>query len=134
MIDEKRCAEMELVFERLLAEIDRLLSECPEAEQAIAVQTAKGNLYAFANRNVMKGDRTDEDSFLDMLESKGELQLQCIACKWHERMCGPEGSNVELTSAHFRERLLAARPENEEALHLANGGDCLYMRKLKDLK
>lgn len=129
MIDDARFQDTRLVFVRLMEKIDCLLSDHPEAEQAIAVQTAAGTVYSFANRNVTQGNRVDEDAFLDMLEAKGELLLRCIACKWQ-----PGGSNVDLTSWHFRNRLTTAHPENDQALHLINCGDHLSMAPLEKLK
>lgn len=120
---------MTRVFDQLQEEIDRLLLEHPEAEQAIAVQTVTGARYSFVNRCITKVDWTDENAFLAMLESKGEVRIQYIACKWNE----PGGSNISPTSRHFRECLLAAHPENKDALHLVNCGSSASMRTLESL-
>ena len=129
-MDDRKFNEMTRVFDQLQEEIDRLLLEHPEAEQAIAVQTVTGARYSFVNH---RADWTDEDTFLAMLESKGEIRLQYIACKWNERLCIPGGLTIDLTSWHFRERLLAAHPENKDALHLVNCGSFASMRTLESL-
>ena len=55
--------EIETAFNGLMDEAEKTCCEHPDAEQVIAVKTAKGNTYILVNRNVMSGDYSNEKQF-----------------------------------------------------------------------
>lgn len=80
-------------FSDLGEEARRLADANPDSDQAITVQTSKGNHYGFAYK-VLHGDEASEDAFLNMLREKDDCApwICWSACgrrpgKWTSHVC-----------------------------------------------
>lgn len=107
----------------LLEEAERQVQANPEADQVIAVKTAKGNTYHFANHQVQAGSRADEDRFVELLREKDDVTVQYLVAMWNT--CG-----IDLPSMHFRRRLLELSPQNAEAVIPLQGEGGYLMRTI----
>lgn len=63
-----------------LLEKGKRLMSAPDAQQVIAVKTAKANVYHFASRCVSRPE--DEEAFLKMLCDRNDAELQYLVCVW----------------------------------------------------
>lgn len=117
--------EIETAFNGLMFEAEKTCCEHPDAEQVIAVKTEKGNTYILVNRNVMSGDYSDENSFIQMLREKDDTETQYLVCKWN-------GKTVDVPSFHFREQLLNINPKNENTALLLQGFGAYIVKPLKN--
>ena len=104
-------------FEALLQKAEAVLTADPTAEQAIVVQTAGGAMLAFANHNVMAGDRTDENAFMEELAKSGDTQIARMVCLWQA------GLVVDLPSMTLRKALVELDPGNRETNILLRTGE-----------
>lgn len=68
-------------FSDLGEEAKRLADANPDSDQAITVQTSKGNHYGIAYK-VLHGDEASEDAFLNMLREKDDCALDLLVCLW----------------------------------------------------
>jgi len=120
----KETVYQKLEFLNLLAETEKMLPQITKGDQAIAVKTAKGNIYSFANRNIMSGDHTKEEQFLRMLISHEDTKLSKIVCQWSD-------GGVGVTSTDFSLRIISLNPNNETTEILLQGFGGYLVKKLK---
>ena len=106
------------IQERLLllrAEAERRLREEPEAQQLIALQSAKGKNCVFPVRDWT--DPAPEEAFLKELRDGGDTEIEGLVCLWRDGLC------LDLPSMRFRRALTALDERNADTLILMNGED-----------
>lgn len=99
---------------QLLAMIDECLQENPQADQAVAVKTAAGNMYCFAN-NI--DSHTVEDHFVNMLVQKGEAAITHVGCKFGNRYRDKHSTGISPISRSFLEKIVLLDERNRYARH-----------------
>ena len=102
---------MEKKLYDLLEVAEQQVKVNPEADQVIAVKTAKGNVYHFANHGVLTGNTAGESRFAQMLEEQGDTEILCLVALWNNGC-------VDVPSMHFRCSLLELDPRNGETVML----------------
>lgn len=115
-----------LDFEQLIKETEKLLRSDPSAEQAVAVLTSKGNIYSFANHNVMSGSVEDEIAFVRALMENGDAEIRYMVCMWAD-------AAPDVPSCHLRNLLAEINPANRNIEILLKGGEGFSVRSLKVL-
>lgn len=120
----KETVDQEEEFLNFLTETEKMLPQIAKGDQAIAVKTAKGNIYSFANRNSMSGDHTNEEQFLQMLISREDTKLSKIVCQWSDGCVG-------VTSTDFSLGIIGLNSDNEDAEILLQGFGTYLVKKLK---
>lgn len=108
----------------LLGTAERQVSAEKDAQQVIAVKTAKGNVYHFPNHCV--GEPSEEDTFLEMLLEQGDAEIQYILCMWHNYQ-------LDVPSLHFRRRLVEICPRNKDAVVLLLGENAFHAKRVEQL-
>lgn len=108
----------------LLEEAKQWIKAEPTAQQVIAVKTAKGNAYHFANRCV--GEARDEERFLQMLCEKDDKAVRYLVCMWRN-------GEIDVPSMYFRRRLIEICPQNTNALVLLQGMNAFTVREIRQL-
>ena len=98
----------------------------PDSDQAIAVQTSKGNHYGFAYK-VLHGDEASEDVFLNMLRERDDCALDLLVCLWTETR------EVDQACMRMKKKLMALHPANGDMVLLLKGEPGLICRDLKRL-
>lgn len=98
----------------------------PYSDQAIAVQTSKGNHYGFAYK-VLHGDEASEDVFLNMLRERDDCALDLLVCLWTETR------EVDQPCMRMKKKLMALHLANGDMLLLLKGEPGLICRDLKRL-
>lgn len=93
-------------FSELLAFAKSQLVLHPDAQQLIAVRTAKGAVRCFAN-DPLSGTQ-EEARFVQALQARQDAALELLVCVWAD-------GSIDLPSMHLRRLLLAACPENARA-------------------
>lgn len=107
--------EFKTRFHALRAEAERRLREAPEAQQAIALRSAKGGEYAFTSRDWT--DPAPEEALLQRLRDSGDTEIELLVKVWQHDSC------LDLPSLRFRRALLALDERNADTLILLNGAD-----------
>lgn len=107
--------EIQERFLSLRAEAERRLSEDPEAQQLIALQSAKGGDYILPVRDWT--DSLPEEAFLNELRDSGDTEIALLVCLWRDGFC------LDLPSMRFRQALAALDERNADTLILMNGED-----------
>lgn len=118
--------QIPLDFEKLLKEADRLLKSDPSAEQAIVVLTSKGNIFSFANHNVMSGSVEDEIAFVRALTGNGDAEVRYMVCMWDD-------ATPDVPSCHLRKLLVEINPANQNIEILLKSGEGFLVKSLKVL-
>ena len=113
-------------FSDLGEEAKRLADANPDSDQAITVQTSKGNHYGFAYK-VLHGDEASEDAFLNMLREKDDCALDLLVCLWTGT------GEVDQPCMRMKKKLMALNPANGDMLLLLKGDPGLICRDLKRL-
>ena len=113
-------------FSDLGEEARRLADANPDSDQAIAVQTSKGNHYGFAYK-VLHGDEASEDVFLNMLRERDDCALDLLVCLWTETR------EVDQACMRMKKKLMALHLANGDMLLLLKGEPGLICRDLKRL-
>lgn len=113
-------------FSELGEDAKRLADATPDSDQAIAVQTSKGNHYGFAYK-VLHGDEASEDVFLNMLRERDDCALDLLVCLWTETR------EVDQPCMRMKKKLLALHLANGDMLLLLKGEPGLICRDLKRL-
>lgn len=117
-------------FSDLGEEAERLADAHPDPDQAITVQTSKGNHYGFAYK-VLHGNEASEDTFLNMLRENNDCVVERLVCMWTE--C----RGVEIPSCRFQKKLVKLDRRNLDLRYLAlseNGYCCPQLRKVVPLE
>lgn len=99
---------------KLLAMIDECLQENPQADQAVAVRTAAGNTFCFAN-NI--DSHTAEDRFVEMLVQKGEAAITHVGCKFGNRYRDEHSMGISPISRYLLEKIVLLDERNRYARH-----------------
>lgn len=113
-------------FHSLLAEADSLIRQDPFAEQVVVVATAKENRYHCVNHEIMDGETTEEDAFIETLQDSGDNAVCYLVAVWNCNAVNCIPSDllpVDLPSFHLRQKLLTLSPENANTLILLRGND-----------
>lgn len=113
-------------FSDLGEDAKRLADANPDSDQAIAVQTSKGNHYGFAYK-VLHGDEASEDVFLNMLRERDDCALDLLFCLWTETR------EVDQPCMRMKKKLMALNPANGDMRLLLMGDPGLICRDLKRL-
>ncbi len=85
------------VFEKLLKECKELL-QTEEADQAIMVMCEKQMTKGFLNHNIVSGDFSDEDAFVNELKEQNVPAIDRMICLWR-------GAVPDCPSEHLRTAL-----------------------------
>lgn len=113
-----------LKFENLMKETDKLLKSDPSAEQAVVVLTSKGNVFSFANHNVMSGSVEDEIAFVRALTENGDAEIRYMVCMWDD-------ATPDIPSCHLRNLLVELNPANQDIEILLKSGEGFLVKSLK---
>lgn len=113
-----------LEFEQLIKEADKLLKSDPSAEQAVAVLTSKGNMFSFANHNVMSGSVEDEIAFVRALAENDDAEIRYMICMWDD-------ATPDVPSCHLRNLLVELSPANQNIEILLKSGEGFHVKSLK---
>ena len=113
-------------FSDLGEDAKRLADATPDSDQAIAVQTSKGNHYGFAYK-VLHGDEASEDVFLNMLRERDDCALDLLVCLWTETR------EVDQACMRMKKKLMALHLANGDMVLLLKGEPGLICRDLKRL-
>ena len=117
-------------MEELLHEAEKLVdSENSSAQgaQVIVVLTAKSHRFSFVNHNIMEGNLSEEEEFIEGLVEAGETEIRYLVCMWQEYM-------LDIPSQHMREQLVKTNPLNREMYLLLRGAEGYSIKKLKDIR
>ena len=98
--------KMPVEMEELLHEAEKLVdseSSSSQGVQVIVALTTKSHSYSFVNHNVMNGDLSDENNFIDGLVESGETEIRYLVCMWQKYM-------LDIPSQHMRELLMKLNP------------------------
>ena len=117
---------MDKTLLELLEQTKQQFSAHPDAQQAIGLRTARGNVHFAVSPRLMEGDYTQEEALLTALKESGDTRVACYTVVW-------DTGCVDMCSHHFRVGLLALDPENREAYTLLQGFDGLHRKQLKNL-
>ena len=101
-------------FEKLMAAARAALAEAPEAEQALAVETASGKRAVFAGA-VPAGE--------ELISGGLTEPLAAMVCLW-------KNGQLDLPAFRVRKALLAAAPENASAAVYLQGAEGIGSRPL----
>ena len=115
-----------LEFEQLIKEAEKLLKSDPSAEQAVVVLTSKGNIYSFANHNVMSGSVEDECAFAGFLTENDDTEIRYMVCMWDD-------ATPDVPSCHLRDLLVELRLSNQNIEILLKSGEGFLVKSLKAL-
>ena len=115
-----------LEFERLKKETEKLLKSDPSAEQAVVVLTSKGNIFSFANHNVMSGSVEDEIAFVRALTENDDTEIRYMVCMW-------DAAALDVPSCHLRNLLVELNPANQNIEILLKSGEGFLVKSLKVL-
>ena len=105
--------EIKEQFRALREKAERRLREEPEAQQLIALQSAKGEIYVFSSRDWT--DPAPEEALLRTLRDSGDTEIELLVCLWQDGFC------LDLPSMRFRRALTALDERNADTLILMNG-------------
>lgn len=111
-----------LQFEKLVKQAEELIRSDLSAEQAVAVLTAKGNVFCFANHHVMSGNTEDEIAFCENLKKNGDTQITHAVCIWND-------FTFDVMSRHLRDLLTECNSSNVEAEILLKGEEGFQIKK-----
>ncbi len=121
-----KSASINLLYKNLLKEAEKLLKADPSAEQAVVVLTSKGNMFSFANRNVMSGSVEDEIAFVRALTENGDTEIRYMVCMW-------EDATPDVPSCHLRDLLVELNPANQNIEILLKSSEGFLVKSLKVL-
>lgn len=113
-------------FEKLIKEAEKLLKSDLSAEQAVAVLTSKGNIYSFANHNVMSGSVEDEIAFVRALTENGDAEIRYMVCMWDD-------ATPDVPSCHLRNLLVEINPANQNIEILLKSGEGFLVKSMRGL-
>ncbi len=107
--------EIKEQFRALREKAERRLREEPEAQQLIALQSAKGEKYTVPVRDWT--DPAPEEALLQTLRDSGGTEIKLLVCLWRDGFC------LDLPSMRFRRALMALDERNADTFILMNGED-----------
>lgn len=110
----------------LLHEAEKFITSKDSPQQVIVVRTAKAHTYSFANHNIMNGDLTEEENFINELVEKEDTEIICLVCMWNK-------CELDIPSQHMRTLFTKINPLNREAAVLMRGEKDYCIKKLKEL-
>lgn len=118
--------QIPLHFEKLIKEAEKLLQSDPSAEQAVVVFTSKGNIFSFANHNVMSGRVEDEIAFVKALTENDDAEVRYMVCMWDD-------ATPDVPSCHLRNLLVELNPANQNIEILLKSSEGFQVKSLKVL-
>lgn len=110
----------------LFHKAEELIISDDSAQQVIAVQTTQANCYTLANHNIMDGDWTEEESFVNGLVEKEDTEIVHLICIW-------DTHELDIPSQHLRSLLEEINPQNQETSVWLRGKGIYSVKKLKNL-
>lgn len=116
-------------MEELLYEAEKLVESenfSSQGVQVIVVLTAKSHSFSLINHNIMEGNLSEEENFIEGLVEAGETEIRYLVCMWKEYM-------LDIPSQHMREQLVKINPLNREMHLLLRGAEGYSTKKLKDI-
>ena len=116
-------------MEELLYEAEKLVeseNSPSQGVQVIVVLTAKSHSFSFVNHNIMEGNLSEEEEFIEGLVEAGETEIRYLVCMWQEYM-------LDIPSQHMREQLVKTNPLNREMYLLLRGAEGYSIKKLKNI-
>lgn len=112
---------------KMLHEAEKIIKSDDSFQQIVVVCTAKAHTYTLLNHNIVEGNLTDEENFINKLVEEKDTEINYIICMWNT-------CELDISSHHLRSLLVKVNPLNRDAMHLLYGDGKYITKKLKDLE
>lgn len=97
-------------------------AQYPGAQQAIALQTASGNVHVILNDKAQDCNFEAETRYLEQMAQSGDTHVLYMLAMWR--------TGIDLASYHLRTSLVEMDQRNLDTLMILNGGMGRYYRPL----
>ena len=112
-------------FEKLVDECREML-RTEEADQAVMVMYGKHTIKGFLNHNIINGDFSDEDAFVNNLTELNATVIDRMVCMWR-------GAVPDCPSEHLRTNLHALGLVNGETKLLLFTGNGPIVKRFSEI-
>ncbi len=114
-------ADFAHLFEIAKADLRKVTPE--QYTQAVAFETASGNVYHAVIVNALTEEHLDEKALLEQMKAQNDTQIVKIVCLW-------EGEQLDMPSYAFKMLICEMDAQNKDAQMLLLGKNCLIKKTI----